>query len=80
MSSACCLIVMLVANAEEEDVTTGCGLSKERGHVFSMLIVVNYRERYTNITVECGLREGERGLCPYCCGIISSWILTVKDI
>ena len=48
---------------------------------FSMLIVVvNYRERYTYITVECGLREGERGLCPYCCGIVSSWILTVKDI
>ena len=47
---------------------------------FSMLIVVNYRERYTNITVECGLREGERGLCLYCCGIVSSWILTVKDI
>lgn len=34
------MLVMLVANAEEQDITIGCGLSKEKGYVLSMLIVV----------------------------------------
>ena len=35
------MLVMLVASTEEEDVTIGCGLSKERGHVISKLIDVS---------------------------------------
>ena len=56
------LVMMLVASAKEEDVTTGCGLSKERGHVISMLmlvlLVVTAEEE--DVTAGCGLSK-ERG-------------------